>query len=444
MHSIPIASLSISPNRQRQEFDPESLTDLANSISARGLLHAPVMRETPVGPVLVAGERRIRAMEQIWLFGDGVAYNGIIYPPGSIPYVTLGELDPLEAEEAELDENLRREDLTWQEQSSAIARLHTLRTKQAEAVGQKHTYADTLKELPAIGAKGLAISQVGTISQSVTIARHLDNPEVQKAKSLKEGLKVLQRQEYSRKNIELAERIGRNFNSSSHRLIHADCLEWMKDCPDNSFDVILTDPPYGMNAQEFGDGAGKLVNSEHHYDDSLGSWRSLINTLVPALYRVAKAQAHAYIFCDIDNFHELRSICTVAGWYVFRTPLINYKPNSGRVPLPEHGPRRQYELCLYAIKGDKPVTGIYSDVISTTLEENLFHGAQKPVSLYTDLLKRSIRPGDSVFDPFAGTGTIFPAAHQMKVKATGIEINPEYFGIAVQRLNKLDDEPNMI
>ena len=187
-----------------------------------------------------------------------------------------------------------------------------------------------------------------------------------------------------------------------------------------------------------------MVNSVHQYDDSPEAWTNLMNQFCPKAYRVAKPQAHAYIFCDFDRFHQLKTIMEQAGWYVFRTPLIFHKLGSGRVPLPDHGPRRQYELALYAIKGKKPVTGIFSDVISCRLEENLTHGANKPVELYMDLLKRSCRPGDQVLDCFAGSGTIFPAAHASKLYATGIELSPEYYGIAVNRLNSLDDELSMI
>lgn len=429
-------SLIITDGRQRREFDPEALTDLGNSISALGLLHPIVVRETPAGPVLVAGERRLRAMETIWLLGDGVRHNGRNFAPYEVPTVTLGELSPLEAEEAELDENLKRRDLTWQERSEALGRLHRLRAAQAELIGEKQTIADTLREVDT--------ADYSTDRQAVLLADHLDNPLVAKAKTQQEAFKALKREEEKTKNIALAETIGASYNSSVHKLHNADCIQWLATCPDNSFDVILTDPPYGMNAQAFGDGGGKMTNSEHHYDDSPESWWALMSAFVPESYRVAKPQAHAYIFCDFDKFSELKGLMQSAGWYVFRTPLVVHKLGSGRVPLPEHGPRRQYELCLYAIKGDRPVTGIYSDVISCKLEENLTHGANKPVELYIDLLRRSCRPGDTVLDAFAGSGTIFPAAHSLKLYATGLEISPEYYGIAVKRLNACDDELAMI
>lgn len=447
-HSIHFDEIIISDNRQRQEFEAESLVDLANSIAQIGLLHAPVMRQTPDGLVLVAGERRLRAMSDLWAMGGGIRHNGVDYAPNMVPYVTLGDLSDLDAEEAELDENLKRRDLTWQEKSEAIARLHALRLRQAELIGANHTVGDTARELFPDRTQDLSNSQLGSYRDeariNIILADNLSNPAIAKAKNTKDAMKILKKQEDQKKNAELAERVGRNFNSSIHQLHHTDCLVWLKNCPDNTFDVICTDPPYGMGAESFGDGAGTMGNAEHHYDDTKSSWQVLMADLCPLLYRVGKPQSHLYMFCDIDNFHELKHLLKEAGWYVFRTPLINYKPRSGRIPLPEHGPKRQWEMCLYAIKGRKPVTGVYSDVISTVLEENLTHGAQKPVELYVDLLKRSVRPGDVVLDAFAGTGTIFPAAHQLKCKAVGLEQSAEYYGIAVQRLNALDEAPELL
>lgn len=436
--AIHISEISISANRQRKEFDPEALTDLGNSISERGLLHAVVLRETPLGFVLVAGERRLRAMDTIWLLGDGVRHNGVLFDPYMVPYVTLGELTPIEAEEAELDENLKRKDLTWQERSDALARLHTLREKQAIEAGESYSISDTIREAEIpMGSHQIAKAEI-------LIAPHLDDPEIAKAKTSMDAFKILKRREEAEKNRKLAERVGQNFNSDAHSLIHGDCLEWMRNCPANTFDVILTDPPYGIRADSFGDGAGRLGNAVHGYNDSPQAWGRLMDEFCPLSFKVAKPEAHAYVFCDFDMFHILRHKMLAAGWDVFRTPLVVYKLGSGRVPRPEHGPRRQYEICLYALKGSRNVTGIFSDVIPCKLEENIGHGANKPVELFVDLLRRSIRPGDTVLDAFAGTGTIFPAAHQCKVYATGIELNPEYYGIAVQRLNKLDEEPELL
>lgn len=455
MHSIPLTQIIIKPNRQRQEFEPEALQDLKNSIEDRGLMHPPVLRREGDAWVLVAGERRLKAISEIFELGGRFQCNGETFADGVVPFTNLGELSLLEAEEAELDENLKRRDLTWQEHAAAVARLHALRSaqkevKRAEAIeviGEAsspatpaHTIADTAEELT--GRRDGSYQD--TIRKEIIVAKHLDNPAIAKAKSADEAFKILKRQEEQKKNMELAAVVGASFNADQHQLFNVNCLEWMAR-PENAgqFDVILTDPPYGMDAQDFGDGAGRLDGIEHHYDDSYDSWKKLISDWAALSFVVAKSQAHAYVFCDIDRFHELKLYMQEAGWYVFRTPLINHKINSGRVPLPDQGPRRQYELVLYAIKGKKPVTHIYPDVISTSGDENMSHGAQKPVALYQNLLQRSVRAGDKVLDSFAGSGTIFPAAHTYKCQAVGLEQNPEYFAMCVKRLEevKLAEHP---
>lgn len=437
MQTIARNSIIITADRQRKDFDPTALHELSNTLISKGLMHAPVLRETPEGFVLVAGERRIRAIELVWMLGSSLRFNGEIVPEGQIPYVTLGQLSPLEAEEAELEENLHRKDLTWQESSAAMAKLHKIRSGQAQAQGRIHTVADT-----ALETKGRSDgSYQETVRREILIASHLNNPLIAKAKDTNEAFKILKRQENVVKNVALAAVVGKTFSSEMHRALNVNCLDWMRSAEPEQFDVILTDPPYGMGAQAFGDGGeGKMANSEHHYDDSYDSWKILMNAWAPLSFAVAKPEAHAYVFCDLDNFPELKVIMQLAGWYVFRTPFIYTKPNSGRVPLPDRGPRRQYETLLYAIKGKKQTTAIYPDVITAVQDLATTHGAQKPVELYKNLLLRSVRPGDSVLDCFAGSGTIFPACHQMQCKATGLEQNAEYFAMMWTRLQDLDKE----
>lgn len=431
MQLTQITSIVISENRQRQIREAEHMPELVESIRKSGLMHAPVMREEGGKLILVAGETRLQSITHMHFMRMPVLYNGEVIPEGMIPYVTLGQLDPLAAEEAELEENTKRKDLNWQDKAAVVAKLHALRGKQAQAQGRVHTVSDTAAEITGQSGGGSR----ERVRQDILLAQHLNNPLIHKAASSAEAFKILQREERTATNLKLAAALGTSFTSSVHELYNTDCLSWMMTCEPGTFDVILTDPPYGMGAGDFGDGGGsRLTNNQHKYDDSPASWLTLMSTWAPLSYKVCKEQAHAYVFCDIDHFHELKSLMESAGWYVFRTPMLHYKPNSGRVPLPEHGPRRQWEAILYAMKGKKKTTGIYPDVIMSSADQGLQHGAQKPVSVYSDLLRRSVKPGDVVGDFFAGSGTIFPAAHQAKCKAIGIEANPEYFAICQQRI----------
>jgi DNA modification methylase/ParB-like chromosome segregation protein Spo0J len=442
MHIARTEDIIIKPNRQRQEFDPAKHQELITSIAEIGLMHAPVIRFVDGKPELVAGERRFRAMREMHELGIEFSYDGVRVSTGFIPCVKLSELSLLAAEEAELDENLKRVDLTWQEHAAAVTRLHLLRQAQAAQKGKAHSVADTAKELnPEIAElpAGKMGSHQAELRQELIVARNLDNPAIAKAKDVKEAFKILKAIEQTEKNEELARTVGLTFSAESHKLYNMSCLEYMQQAPEaeSAFDVICTDPPYGMGADEFGDAGGKMTGITHKYRDDYESWQPLMKEFSRLSYHITKDQAHAYLFCDFDRFHELKGYMEAAGWYVFRTPLVIHKLGSGRVPLPDRGPRRQWELVLYAIKGKKPTTHIYPDVISAAADDSTGHGAQKPVAVIHNLLQRSVRPGDRVFDGFAGSGSVFPAAHSLQCEVVACELDAGSYGIALRRLQAM-------
>jgi DNA modification methylase len=80
------------------------------------------------------------------------------------------------------------------------------------------------------------------------------------------------------------------------------------------------------------------------------------------------------------------------------------------------------------------------DVLEYPSDVNLGHAAQKPVALFEDLLRRTCLPGNAVLDPFMGTGTIFTAAHPLKIRAVGVELDPAAYGIALARIEDLQAE----
>jgi site-specific DNA-methyltransferase (adenine-specific) len=430
IHSIDRRDLVVAKDRQRQSLSDTSLIELAESIEANGLIHPIVVsRGEGAQLLLVAGGRRLRALEFLWMKGKEIRCGTESFADGFVPCIYLGELDPTDAYSIELDENLKREDLSWQDRARAIERLANLRAMQT---GSPPTAAEVAADLYSC--------PVGSSAESVRthllVARHLDDPDVSAAPTARDALKVLKRKEELRRSAELGELVGATLTARSHRLLKGDSLELMVTLTAESYDVILTDPPYGIDAQDFGDSAGKTKGA-HPYADDYAAWTQLAAELAINAFRLAKPAAHLYCFCDIDNFHELADHCRSAGWEVFRTPIIWYNPTAMRAPWPTMGPQRKWQMVLYAAKGKRPVTKLYQDLITVPSDVNLNHQAQKPVALYEDLLKRSTRPGDTVLDPFCGTGTIFPAAHNMKCIATGIEVDAAAYGIAVDRLNKL-------
>lgn len=440
---IRLDSLTIHPHRQRSEFDEIRHQELIASIEANGLLQPLVVREEGGGWTLVAGERRVRALRELFETERPVRHDGVPLEPGTAPAVSLGELDPLAAEEAEYEENVRRVDLTWDEQVQAEARLVDLRRRQADA---KEAPQPTLRDL-ATEIRGEAKPHdVTSVSESLTLARNLHRPEVKGAKSKKEALKALRLAEQSERNAALAAKLGPEFLGSQHRVLNDDSFVWMKAAvaAGEEFDVILTDPPYGMGADNFGDSGGHTggTGGSHFYEDN-SRW---VEDNIPEFFRLAfsltREDAHLYCFLDLDWWHQYRVWAAAAGWRVFRTPLIWYKPSAYRAPWPEQGPQRKYEICLYAVKGELKCTKLGGDVLTYSPDENLGHAAQKPVALFQDLLSRSVRPGSRVLDPFCGTGPVFEAAHTLKAIATGIELDAGAYAIAARRVAGLVAGPH--
>ena len=432
---IKLNDLVIKPDRQRQEFDQSKHQDLIESIKANGLIHAINVTKGEFGYELITGECRLRAITDIYEFGGTIRYAGSDVDLNKVPCVDLGSLTTLEAELIELDENSCRTDLTWQETVSATARIMDLRSKQAKITGKAPpSRVDVAAELrlPATTAG----SEV--VRQNLILARNLDNPVIANAKTSSEAFKLLKRDSITKQNIALAKTIGSTLSGVDHKLLNQDCFVYMDTQPDSIFDVICTDPPYGMGADSFGDSnGGGGVCGGHFYKDDEDLVESLIQQLPAELYRLAKADAHLYLFADFSFILRWQDALAEAGWNVFRTPLIFYKPSGFRAPWPEHGPQRKYGCIIYARKGNKKCTKLYGDVLEHGPDSNLGHQAQKPVGLYTDLLKRSVTPGDLVFDPFCGTGPIFKAAHDLACKAVGCELDESAYGIAAKRIQEL-------
>lgn len=433
MNIIPRSQIKIRPDRQRKEFDEAALVSLSQSIANVGLINPLVVEATPEGTFLIAGERRFRALELLSLTLSAFRHATQEVPVDHLPVIYFNDLSELQREEIELEENVQRQDLSWQERVAAIARLDALRKKQSP----EHTTRETAAEV--FGVLEADAAQTAATTRALVLAKAAQrDPEIASAKTEREAYKLLARKEERVRFEALALSSAQTPIHARHKIFQADCLDWMAREPDGKYQIILTDPPYGMGADTFGDAAGKLSGIEHHYDDSADGTRKLLAPWLEQSYRIAAENAFLFLWCDIDLFHWLRDQATLAGWKPHRTPFINVKREGGRVPWPSQGPRRCYEICLYAIKGNRPARGIVRDVFESTLSErNYGHGAQKPVEAYEYLLRMVAQPQDIALDTFAGTGTLLEAAENVGIQSVCVERDTAHFGIMTERLKNL-------
>ena len=434
-HTIPAKDISIPPGRNRQEFDEKDLSDLAASITRSGLIHPITVRTLASGGYEVtAGERRLRAIMNLAISGKSISCQGHDVLFSHVPCFIREKLTDLEALEIEYAENADRKDLTWQESAKAEERLHNLRKQ----VNPSQTITQTASE---IYGKAVAGSTVAAVSRDLVLAKHLDDPDVAKAKSADEAMKVVRR----KAEIEHRAKLAKTFDLSKtpHTLYHADFFEKVVQLPDAAYDCICTDPPFGVGADSFGTQAA----ARHDYEDSPEYFKKILEAFCEQSTRITKPASHLYMFCDLSRFSDCNLYLTLAGWTVWHRPLI-WDKGSGMLPSPDYGPRQHYECILYAYRGQrKVVLQAQPDVIHIPAVAKPRRGAEKPMGIYRDLLARSCRPGDSVVDLFCGTGPVFPAATALKLIATGIEREADAYAIAASRLvgeERIDMAPDII
>lgn len=418
------SDIKVSPDRQRKEFPEQEHRDLMESIRTKGLMHAPGI-VSGTNPTLVFGERRLRAMTALIAEGHEILYNKKSWGL-SIPVVQVGDLSDIELCEIELEENLLRRDLTWQEEAAAIASLRALREQTKDPEDDSPI---TIEELATETDKSSKV-----ISEALALSNHLDDPDVAAAKSKKEARKIIERKA---KESFAAER-AKDFDPSlsQHKLFQGDCREIARTLPSNTFSCIVTDPPYGIDMHKDLSWDGTW----HEYDDTEAYCFNLIESLLPEWSRVTQDEAHLYIFCDFSKFEQIRKIVADHGTFEpMYFPIIWNKGNIASYPRPEHWPRKSYECILYAIKGNKPQNKLDLAVVDIPQIRDQAHPAGKPSDLYAHLIARSCLPGDEVLDCFAGQGTIFRAAKSTSTIATGIEMSEKYIVHARNTLKELGE-----
>lgn len=434
MRTIAIERIIVPEDRQRKAFAKVKLDELEESILRRGLLHPLTVQPAPNGQyILRAGERRLRCITHIAEGGMSFFCDGEEIKPGFAPILRTNELDPIALKELEFDENKRRENLSWQEECSALNEIMAMK----RALDPDVTRMEVAREISNATSEPVATVREN-LAHAELVAKHLDNPQVASARNMREAYTIVSR------NLQAEFEAALNAQAkptTDHEIYNDDLLRFLPTLQEARYDVLLADPPYGMGADEFG-----TAGPSHEYSDTAERGLEIASAILREGFRLCKPEAHCYVFCDIDLFHRLQLIATKVGWTVFRTPLVWDKGGAqGHNPIPAQAIRRSYELILYAYKGDKPALRMITDVIRDIPNtRDTTHAAEKPAALYQHLLSRSATAGGRVLDPCCGSGPVFEAANNLGLRVLGIELNKSFFTIASNRRFKkgsLDGKP---
>lgn len=211
------------------------------------------------------------------------------------------------------------------------------------------------------------------------------------------------------------------------RLWHGDCLELMKNIPDGSVDLVLTDPPYGMS---FRSNHRKEKYNEIQNDKSL-EW---LERYISECYRVIKNNSAIYCFCSWHNVDVFKQ--AIEKKFKVKNILIWEKNNTSMGDLKgSYAPK--YEMIIFAHKGRKLLNGFrYADIIKASRTGNKKHPTEKPVDLLETFIKNSSDENTVVFDGFMGSGSTGVACVNTNRRFIGIELDGVYFNIAKERIEK--------
>lgn len=204
-----------------------------------------------------------------------------------------------------------------------------------------------------------------------------------------------------------------------------DCLELMKDIPDGSIDLIVTDPPYGMSFQSHRrkDVYNKLKN------DNNSSW---LDCFYKECFRVLKDNSAIYCFCSWHNIDIFKK--NFESYFKMKNVIVWVKNNHGSGDLKAaYAPK--HEFILYGNKGRR-IFNVkrFDDVIYSNKTGNKLHPTQKLIDLLEMFIKNSSNEKSVILDPFMGSGSTGVACQNTNRNFIGFELDEKYFNIAKERL----------
>jgi site-specific DNA-methyltransferase (adenine-specific) len=215
-----------------------------------------------------------------------------------------------------------------------------------------------------------------------------------------------------------------------HVVRFKDCLRHFSLVPDRSIDLLLTDPPYGQNYS-----TGRQKHTVRKTTRIMNDTSELdVAMLMKEFNRVTKEESHLYIFTSWKTVDKWKS--EFERYFVLKNILVWSKDNHTAGDL-LWSYAQSYEMILFGMKGRKKLHGrrdrdsVYYPKVKSHHQEHLL---QKPEQLVEYLIKKSSNPGDTVLDPFAGSGTVGMCCARLRRNSIQFEIDRQFKRSLLQRL----------
>ena len=217
-------------------------------------------------------------------------------------------------------------------------------------------------------------------------------------------------------------------------LYNGDCLEVMKGIESGSVDAIITDPPYNIAQDNNFKTMGRAGIDFGEWDKGFDLF-----SYIDEVFRVAKNGGSFVVFNDWKNLGDISKYAEKLG-FITKDMIRLEKSN----PMPRNRDRRyitDYECAIWFVKPKaKWVFNRQSDTYErpkfvASIEKGL-HPTQKSLPLMEWLVKIHSNEGDTILDPFMGSGTTGLACKNLGRNFIGIEKDESYFRIAQERIGE--------
>ncbi|MEA2090505.1 MAG: site-specific DNA-methyltransferase [Thermoproteota archaeon] len=247
----------------------------------------------------------------------------------------------------------------------------------------------------------------------------------------------------------------------SYKILQGDCVEYLKAGSIKNIHLTFFDPPYNQ---------GKDYDYFDDEQDPERYW-GWIKEIFEGIRKATVKGGAIYFMQREKNTEFLLNALREAGW-TFQNLIIWRKKTSAIPSKIRFG--KSYQVIAFATKGKKSrvfnrlrinpplppsykyerengmfTTDVWTDIRELTSgyfagdealrdkEGNRIHLQQSPVALLLRIILSSSLPGDTVFDPMAGTGTALVTAYQLNRNSIGIEIDPNYVKLINRRLRTI-------
>lgn len=441
--------------KDRIRKDLGDVEELAGSMSRLGQLQPIIIDKDNT---LIAGGRRLGAAACLgWEEIDAILYENC---------------DEIVHKDIELEENLRRKDLAWQEEVMAVKSLYELRNakygNQNLGLRGRPAYGEELYSMD--NAASEMDRSKASISTDIALAKALlEMPIIAEEKSKAAAWKRYKREKETQICAAQARRTRVEDLAIQHTeappstaepqagepgttrqdikkvawrgkgmLYHADSRDVLRVMQAETIDCIITDPPFGLGLFTEGQatsGARLAQSAGHMYDDDPYKIMEMLDFVMMHCARILKPRGHAYFFFHMTRYEEVYKMLRNHFGTCEETPLI-WRKNTPGIGDPNAGYVYSYEPCFFVNRGRHMIKPQAFNVLlyDTIPAQQKIHPTEKPAALLRHLVQASCLPGEIILDPFAGSGSTLVAASQAGCRFIGIEREEQFHRAATNRI----------